>query len=64
MSLDGIDWLTVGGYVLIGLIAFAIFVNITSVGKPCKPITGGTAAFSTLLNLLEIMIVWGLLHRG
>ena len=49
-------------WVLIGWSVFGSLVVVTQVGKPRKPLTGGTAAFVVAYNALMIAAVltwWG-----
>jgi hypothetical protein len=49
-------------WVIVGWTALAAIVVITQVGKPRKPLTGGTAAFSVIFCALEIAAIiafWG-----
>lgn len=46
---------------MVGLMAFSALVTVTAVGKPRKPLTGGTAAGIVLFNgawITAIVTLW------
>lgn len=44
-------------YIIAGWIAFSSLVIVSSVGKPRKPVTGGTAALVVALCAIEVAIL-------
>lgn len=44
-------------WIFVGWLVFGTVVTITQVGKPRKPLTGGTAAFVAVFCALEIVAI-------
>ena len=57
------DWLEIGGWVLVAVMALGSLLSIVTVGEDRKPLTGGAAAWVVLINIIFIIILVGLISR-
>lgn len=52
--------LSLGGVLVMALFIISAFAVIFSIGKPREPMTSGIAAFTIVLDVISVLIIYGL----